>query len=124
MPVRSLLCGGPVRRLVISTWLLAAPIGAAHGADSVIGAGPSHRTVTIVIEAMKFAPETVEVHQGDTVVWRNRDPFPHTVRAQQGSFTSTEIAPDQSWKFVASNKGVFPYICSLHTTMKGTLVVK
>jgi plastocyanin len=35
----------------------------------------------VVIEAMKFSPEKIEVNVGDTVVWENRDPFPHNVTA-------------------------------------------
>jgi plastocyanin len=127
MPLCSFIPGGTVRRFALLAWLLAAPIVAAHGADAVHSANaakPSHRTVTIVIEGMKFSPETVQVQKGDTVIWRNKDMFPHTVSTQQRGFTSPEIAPDQSWKFVASDKGTFPYLCSLHTTMKGTLVVK
>ncbi|HEY4318310.1 MAG TPA: cupredoxin domain-containing protein [Herbaspirillum sp.] len=131
MPSRALLPGSAVRRLALTAWLLAAPIVAAHGADAAEAAdtvhanGSSHRTVTIVIEAMKFAPATVEVRQGDTVVWRNKDPFPHTVRAQRpGGFSSPEIAAGNAWKFVAREKGVFPYICTLHATMQSTLIVK
>lgn len=79
---------------------------------------------TVVIEGLKFQPATLTVHQGDTIVWRNRDFFPHNVTAQGGAFKSGDIAASGSWNYKATKKGEFPYICTLHPTMKGTLIVK
>ncbi|OWW21846.1 cupredoxin domain-containing protein [Noviherbaspirillum denitrificans] len=80
---------------------------------------------TVVIEGMQFAPATLEVRPGDTVIWKNKDPYPHTATAVGGSgFDSGEIKPDRSWKFVAKKAGTFPYECTLHKTMTGKLVVK
>lgn len=79
---------------------------------------------TVTIEAMRFNHETIEVHAGDMVTWKNDDPFPHTVTAQDRSFDSKEIAPGQSWTFRPMHDGSIPYVCTLHPTMKGMLVVK
>lgn len=79
---------------------------------------------TVVIEAMRYAPEMIEVNVGDTVIWKNRDAFPHTATAEDRSFDSGEIASNGTWKFVASRKGVFPYVCTLHPTMKAKLLVR
>ncbi|HJV87460.1 MAG TPA: cupredoxin family copper-binding protein [Noviherbaspirillum sp.] len=78
----------------------------------------------VVIEAMRYAPQTLEVKAGDTVVWTNKDPFPHTVTAQNHAFDSGEIAADGSWKFKPVRKGTFTYMCTLHPTMKATLIVR
>ncbi len=78
----------------------------------------------VVIDAMRYAPETLEVKAGDTVVWTNKDPFPHTVTARNHAFDSGEIAADGSWKLKATRKGTFTYVCTLHPTMKATLIVK
>ncbi|RJF97023.1 copper-binding protein [Noviherbaspirillum cavernae] len=82
------------------------------------------RTRTVVIEALRYTPQTLEVNSGDTVIWRNKDPFPHTVTSEGRGFDSGEIADGKSWKFKASQKGSFPYVCTLHPTMKGSLIVK
>jgi plastocyanin len=71
-----------------------------------------------------FVPADLTVTLGDTVVWVNKDPFPHTATSKAGGFDSQDIEPDASWKFVTTAKGDFPYICSLHRTMRGTLRVK
>lgn len=79
---------------------------------------------TVVIEAMRFSPQTIEVNVGDTVIWKNKDPFPHTVTSGNRSFDSGEFSENRFWKFKARRKGTFQYVCALHPTMKGSLVVK
>jgi plastocyanin len=81
-------------------------------------------THTVVIVAMKFEPESLTVKPGDTIVWINKDFFPHTATAEDRSFDSRDIGTNKSWKYVAKKDGTFPYICTLHPTMKGTLTVK
>ena len=81
-------------------------------------------THTVVMEGVAFVPETLSVKQGDTVIWVNKDLFPHTATAQDRSFDSPEMAPNKTWKYTATKSGTFPYVCTLHPTMKGTLVVK
>jgi plastocyanin len=88
-------------------------------------AAPSAPTVhTIMIDGMRFIPQTVEVKRGDTVVWRNKDPFPHTATATGGGPASPSIATGASWTYKAAKRGSYPYLCTLHTTMTGLLVVK
>jgi plastocyanin len=87
-------------------------------------AGPKSTTHTIVIEAMRFDPQELTVKAGDTIVWINHDPFPHTATAVGRQFDSREIATQRSWKYTASRTGVFRYACSLHPTMLGTLRVE
>ena len=79
---------------------------------------------TIVIDGMRFIPQTVEVKRGDTVVWRNKDPFPHTATASRGGPASPAIAAGASWTYEATQRGSYAYLCTLHTTMTGLLVVK
>jgi plastocyanin len=81
-------------------------------------------THTVVMEGVGFVPNVVTVARGDTVVWVNKDPFPHTATAQDKSFDSKEIAPGKSWRFTAKKSGTIPYVCKLHPSMKGTLIVK
>jgi plastocyanin len=109
------------RTLVAAAWVSVACVLQA-GAGMAAPAAPT--THTIVIAGMKFVPEALTVSPGDTVVWVNKDFFPHTATAQDRSFDSGDIAPDKSWKYLATKKGTFSYVCTLHPTMKATLVVK
>jgi plastocyanin len=81
-------------------------------------------THTVAIDAVQFAPDKLTVHAGDTVVWVNKDPFPHTVTSKDGGFDSHEIAPGKSWSYRPRKAGAFPYACTLHPTMKATLRVE
>jgi plastocyanin len=110
-----------VRTLVAAACVSFACLLQAGGGTGALGASGTH---TIVIASMKFVPETLTVKAGDTVVWANKDFFPHTATAQDRSFDSGDIATDKSWKYVATKKGMFSYVCTLHPTMKATLVVK
>lgn len=87
--------------------------------DAVAAPATSH---TVVIEGVKYEPETLTVKRGDTITWVNKDPFPHTVTAK-GAFDSHEIAAGKSWKFTARKAGEYAYVCTLHPNMKATLKV-
>jgi plastocyanin len=93
----------------------------AAGASVAHAAGKVH---TVTIEGMKFAPERLEVSAGDRVTWVNKDFVPHTVTASEAKVDSGVIAANGKWTFTAKRKGEMPYICRLHPTMKGMLVVK
>jgi plastocyanin len=95
-----------------------------YGVGYGVNALAEPKTHTVVIEAMQFSPKVLEVNAGDTVVWVNKDAFPHNAIATEGGFQSKEIAPNGSWRFKAMTKGTFPYICTLHPTMKASLLVK
>ncbi len=87
-------------------------------------AAPKPSTHTVDIEALKFSPPTLEVKAGDTVIWKNKDAFPHNVIAENKSFRSVDLQSGQAWKFKAGRKGIFPYVCTLHPGMKAVLIVK
>ena len=90
-------------------------------ADRATASKPA--THTVLIDGTKYVPETLTVRRGDTVVWINKDPFPHTVTAP-GKFDSHDIAANGSWKYVARAAGDYAYICTLHPNMKGALKVE
>jgi plastocyanin len=91
---------------------------------SAAATAKKHVTHTVVIEGTKFEPATLTVRRGESIVWRNKDPFPHTVTELRGSFDSHSIAADRSWKYVPRKMGTFSYRCTLHPTMTATLIVE
>jgi plastocyanin len=109
----ALVCAGALLPSVVV-------FAAGAAADASAGKPATHR---VVIDGLKYEPETLTVRRGDTIVWTNKDPFPHTVTAA-GKFDSHDIAADASWKYVARTAGEYTYICTLHPNMKGTLRVE
>jgi plastocyanin len=109
-------------------WLhvLLAVVSASGSAPALAGMAAHSKPTThqVVIEAVRFEPRELTVKVGDTIVWINHDPFPHTATAVRKQFDSHKIAAGRSWKYTASKVGVFAYACTLHPTMLGTLRVE
>jgi plastocyanin len=54
----------------------------------------------------------------------NKDLYPHTATADDGTFDSGNIAAEASWTYTASKPGEYAYICTYHPTMKAKLIVQ
>ena len=99
----------------------AAPVppaaAAAPAAATAVGA-----PAVMTIADFGFSPLTVA--PGATVTVTNADGVPHTVTAVGGEFASGLIDPGASVAFVAPTQpGTYTFVCDLHPTMQGTLVV-
>jgi plastocyanin len=84
---------------------------------------PKPTTHTVTIDAVRFEPEALTIKAGDSVVWVNKDPFPHTVKSDR-AFESQPILSGQSWTTTVATRGELAYICTLHPTMKAVLRVQ
>ena len=77
------------------------------------------------IQGLTFSPETIEIRKGETVEWENKDLTPHTVTSQGGSeLNSGSLEAGASWSHTFPQTGTFPYYCTFHDEMKGTIIVK
>ena len=76
--------------------------------------------------AAGFNPATVTVVIGvnSTVEWVNDDIAPHTVTADDGSFSSGNLNPGDTFSFTFTKPGTYMYHCSYHPWMMATVVVK
>ena len=103
---------------------LAVALYAAVGMLLAVPARAEPLTHQIVIDQMRFNPPTLTVKRGDRIQWVNKDLFPHTATSTAKAFDSGSIAPNASWSFVAGKPGSYPYLCTFHPTMRGTLNVR
>lgn len=73
-----------------------------------------------------YSPANLVVVIGvnNTVTWVNNDDVPHTATADNGSFNSGSLNPDQSYTYTFTTPGTFTYHCNYHPWMRGTIVVK
>ena len=78
----------------------------------------------VSISSSSFSPGTLTVNKGTTVTWTNADYDPHTVTADDNSFTSTTLNTGDSYSRTFSTAGTFPYHCNFHTNMTASVVVK
>jgi LPXTG-motif cell wall-anchored protein len=63
------------------------------------------------------------VKSGDTVTWTNRDSAPHTATASNGSFNTGTLKQGASASHTFTTAGTIAYICAIHPSMHGTVVV-
>jgi plastocyanin len=90
------------------------------------GGGGADKTITIVGEngANSFSPNPDTVTVGQTVSWHNAAGITHTATANGATFNTGNISSGSTSTAIAmSTPGSFPYHCSIHPTMTGTLVV-
>ena len=95
-----------------------------NGGDANDGDDAQAVDITMVGVAEGFAPPTVTVAAGTEVTWTNVDVLTHTATADDGTFDSGNLGVSESFSFVADEPGTYPYICTIHPSMVGELVVE
>jgi plastocyanin len=76
------------------------------------------------IDNFSFTPSKLTVPVGTTVTWTNKDDVPHTVVSTKKRFASPALDTDERFSYRFTARGTYPYYCSVHPTMTGTVVVK
>ena len=80
--------------------------------------------VKVTISNYTFVPARLVVSPGTKIVWTNQDGDPHTVTSLKGVFSSAALDTGSHYARVFKKTGTFPYICSIHPFMHGTVIVK
>lgn len=79
----------------------------------------------IVINNFAFSPSSFTIKKGDTIIWTNMDSASHTVVSDSGNeISSGSISKGKTYSHTFDNIGTFSYHCSIHPSMKGTIVVQ
>lgn len=71
-----------------------------------------------------YSPNPITVARGTTVQWVNNDNTTHTSTANGGAWNSGPLAPGGQFSFTFQNAGSFPYHCTIHPNMVGTVNVQ
>jgi len=82
------------------------------------------KSAEVKIDNFSFGPATFTVPVGTTVTWTNHDDIPHTVVSTDKVFKSKVLDTDEKFSFTFSKAGTYPYFCSIHPKMTGTVVVQ
>ena len=107
---------------------LGAALAACGGGDDDGPSGPSPGTSATVdaTPQLTFSPSTVTIAAGGTVNFRFGT-VPHNVIFNAVTGVPTNVAAPTTNTTVArtfATAGTFPYVCSLHAGMAGTVVVQ
>jgi plastocyanin len=69
-------------------------------------------------------PDELNVAVGTTVTWMNTDSISHTSTSNAAGWNSGIVAPGGQFAFAFQTAGTFPYHCTIHPGMVGTVVVR
>lgn len=79
---------------------------------------------SVQISNFNFSPATLTVKIGDTVTWTNQDSMGHSATADDKSFDTGVFGQGKSGTVTLSKAGTYPYHCSVHPSMHGTIIVQ
>jgi plastocyanin len=86
---------------------------------------PPPRRHVVEIRGMAFHPSVLTVAVGDTVIWINRDIVPHTATAGgRPTWDTGQLMQGEQDRYVPRRGGEAPYVCTLHPTMQGKLIIQ
>ena len=103
--------------------------GLASALVVVLVAPAAAATVNVTVADNLFQAPSVTVTAGDTVVWTQPGSRVHNVTADDGSFSSGNLAAGGTFSRVFNTAGTFRYYCSIHGApggigMSGVVVVQ
>jgi plastocyanin len=105
-----------VKRALLTATLAAGALVTAAGAASAA-------ETEIVMPGKYFQPARLQIVAGDRVVFRNADIATHDVRVPAGPFDSGPLGRLGRWGQAFEVAGSYPFLCTLHPFMSGTLDV-
>ena len=110
-----------IRRIAALLLLL---VGVAGLGSKKTHAGSQESANQVKIDNFSFTPTTLTVAAGTTVTWTNSDDVPHTVVSDDKLFKSKVLDTDEKFSYTFTKPGTYPYFCSVHPKMTGTVVVQ
>lgn len=103
------------------------PLFAASAGALLLGAPPAAaapHSYEIVLDKLKFVSVPANLHQGDAIIWVNRDILRHSATSTDHHSFDVDLPPGAKKKMVLTKTGTFPFICRYHPGMRGTLTVE
>ena len=92
--------------------------------NTVVVPPPPLASNSVSITGFTFSQQALTVTAGTTVTWTNNDSVAHTVTSNTSIFDSGTINPGGTYSRAFAAVGVFPYKCTFHPSMTGTITVQ
>jgi plastocyanin len=97
-------------------------IGCGSSTTPANSCGSSANANVNATDAKVFSPSQTTITHGQSVCWQNNGAAAHTVTSNDGSF-DTSLPSGQIFVHSFPTAGTFPYHCTIHSTMTGTITV-
>ncbi|MFL5650277.1 MAG: cupredoxin domain-containing protein [Chloroflexota bacterium] len=100
-----------------------APSAAASAAGAPCAEASGSGSVTVSVKDFSFDPSTVNAKVGDTITFSNTGAAPHNATLDAGGCATPDIQSGKSDGLTFTAAGSYPFHCSIHPQMKGTITV-
>lgn len=114
--------------IVLAAIFALAACGAGNGTETTSTGGTQttagNAGTSVSIEGFAFSPAVLTIPVGTTVTWTNNDGTNHTVTSDGGAFDSGALGSGDTFQFTFDEAGSYPYHCTIHPNMTGTIVVE
>ncbi|WP_234314561.1 cupredoxin domain-containing protein [Streptomyces sp. NRRL F-5135] len=133
----------PRPAVVLAALCLSALVGCSHGPggatrspapssppasaapSSPSPSAPATGRARITIKDFTYRPARLTVTPGTRITVTNKDAVAHTVTATGKGFDTGTVGPGKTAAFTApGTAGAYPYLCTVHPFMKGSLTVR
>ncbi len=99
------------------------------GTEPVDPGPPAPATASITTPLVPppiFIPSSVTIRAGGTVTFKNVDgsPAPHNVKSLSNAWPLTTLEAGESFNVTLADAGQYPFQCTIHPGMNGTITVK
>jgi len=78
---------------------------------------------TVTIQNNTFSPATMQIQNGTTVTWINKDSVTHRVVSNSGLFDSGNLTTGKSYNYTFNKTGSYPYHDLMNPSIVGTIDV-
>ena len=92
-------------------------------AAAVCKESPDAGAVAVSIVDFSFQPADVTAKTGQVIQFKNTGSAPHTATLDGGQCATPTIQPGTTDGLVFSVAGTYKFHCSIHSQMKGTIVI-
>ena len=108
--------------LAMAVALAAAGCGSSTSPANSCGSAKADANVNTT-SSNNFSPSGTTIVHGQTVCWQNNGSVAHTVTSNDGTSFNSDLPTGQIFLHTFPAAGSFPYHCSIHSGMTGTITV-
>jgi len=114
-----------MRYLAITLGFVACALGCSSSStSSAANCASSGASATIsASDALTFSPGSATITHGQSVCWQNTGAIAHTVTSNDNTSFNSNLAGGAMFQFTFPTAGSFPYRCTIHPGMTGTITV-
>ena len=86
----------------------------------------SSGNILVEMKNIAFNPNHIEIFVGQTVKWMNKDSVEHQIysNSNDNEIKSYRMGAGENFTYTFRKAGTYDYHCTIHPSMKGTVIVK